>query len=218
MEFDGDNRKKDHTIVKNEAISPLRASAARLGRGVLWAIFALVLMIPKVNRLRRRTQTWNSVRVLMAVTGAGMLALAAANGYTIMPLATGVLMLLFALIVAPKRPERSIDTRARELGALIVVDGGRYIDASGRPHRVKLFLAPDRLLVLNLRLQILAEIPLQEIRTLAAKPAGADWSLRVQWAETTAKFVYEGTFGEHLARVAEATLRGQLHRELPVFR
>lgn len=218
MEFDGDNRKKDHTIVKNEAISPLRASAARLGRGVLWAIFALVLMIPKVNRLRRRTQTWNSVRVLMAVTGAGMLALAAASGYTIMPLATGVLMLLFALIVAPKRPERSIDTRARELGALIVVDGGRYIDASGRPHRVKLFLAPDRLLVLNLRLQILAEIPLQEIRTLAAKPAGADWSLRVQWAETTAKFVYEGTFGEHLARVAEATLRGQLHRELPVFR
>lgn len=204
--------------MKNEAISPLRASAARLGRGVLWAIFALVLMIPKVNRLRRRTQTWNSVRVLMAVTGAGMLALAAASGYTIMPLATGVLMLLFALIVAPKRPERSIDTRARELGALIVVDGGRYIDASGRPHRVKLFLAPDRLLVLNLRLQILAEIPLQEIRTLAAKPAGADWSLRVQWAETTAKFVYEGTFGEHLARVAEATLRGQLHRELPVFR
>lgn len=218
MEFDGDNRKKDHTIVKNEAISPLRASAARLGRGVLWAIFALVLMIPKVNRLRRRHQMWNSVRVLMAVTGAGMLALAAASGYTIMPLAAGVLMLLFALIVAPKRPERSIDTRARELGALIVVDGGRYIDASGRPHRLKLFLAPDRLLVLNLRLQILAEIPLQEIRTLAAKPAGADWSLRVQWAETTAKFVYEGTFGEHLARVAEATLRGQLHRELPVFR
>ena len=204
--------------MQNEAISPLRASAARLRRGVLWAIFALVLMIPKVNRLRRRTQTWNLVRVLMAVTGAGMLALAAASGYTIMALAAGVLMLLFTLIVAPKRPERSIDTRARELGALIVVDGGSYIDASGRPHRVKLFLAPDRLLVLNLRLQILAEIPLQEIRTLAAEPAGADWSLRVQWAETTAKFVYEGTFGEHLARVAEATLRGQLHRELPVLR
>jgi len=208
---------KDHTTV-NSAISPSREGADRLRRGVLWAIFALVLMIPKVNRLRRRRRTWNLVRVLMAVAGAGMLALAAARGYAVTPIAAGALMLLFALIVTPERPEFSIDARARELGALIVVDGGSYIDASGSHQRVKLFLAPDRLLVLNLALQILAEIPLQEIRTLTVEPASAAWSLRVQRPGTTEKFVYEGTFGEHLARVAEATLRGQLHRDLPVLR
>jgi len=202
----------------NDAISPLRAGAARLRRGVLWTIFAIVLIIPKVNRLRRRSRTWNMVRALMAVVGTGMLVLAVACGYAAAPLAAGVLMLLFASILAPERPEFSIDARAKELGALIVVDGGQYVDASGSAHRVKLFLAPHRLLVLNPALQVLAEIPLHEIRALVVEPASADWSFRVERAETMATFVYEGTFGEHLARVAEATVRGQLHRELPVLR
>ena len=208
----------DHSNMKNDTTPPLRAGAARLRRGLLWAIFALVLMIPKVNRLRRRRRTWTLVRVLLAVTGAGLLAVAAVRGHAVTPLAAGVLLLLFALIVPPERPEFSIASRAKELGALIVVDGGRYIDGSGSVHHVKLFLAPDRLLVLNLKLQVLAEIPLQEIRTLAVEPADIDWSFRVEQAETAANFLYKGTFGEHLARVAEATVRGQLYRELPVLR
>jgi hypothetical protein len=208
---------KDRINVKNETISPLRAGAARLRRGLLWAIFALVLMIPKLNRLRRRRRTWTLVRVLMSVTGTALLGVAAARGHSATPLAAGVLLLLVALILAPERPEFSIDARAKELGALIVVDGGRYSDMSGSVHRAKLFLAPDRLLVLDLKLQVLAEIPLQEIRTLAVEPVNDDWTFRVEQAQTAAMFIYKGTFGEHLARVAEATVRGQLYRELPVL-
>jgi hypothetical protein len=203
--------------MKNDTISALRAGAARLRRGVLWAIFALVLMIPKVNRLRRRRLTWNLLRVMMAATGAGLLALAAARGHAVAPLAAGVSLLLFALILAPERAEFSIDARSRELGALIVVDGGRYFDVTGSGHRVKLFLCPDRLLVLNLRLEVLVEIPLQEIRALVVETVNDGWSFRVEQAEGAASFVYKGTFGEHLARVAETTVRGQLYRELPVL-
>lgn len=202
----------------NDAISPLRAGTARLRRGVLWTIFAIVLVIPKVNRLRRRSRTWNMVRLLIAVVGAGIVVLAVTRGYAAAPIAAGILMVLFASIVAPERPEFSIDVRAKELGALIVVDGGQYLDASGCAHRAKLFLAPDRLLALNPALQVLAEIPLHEIRALIVEPASADWNFRVERPEIMATFVYEGTFGEHLARVAEATVRGQLHRELPVLR
>ena len=211
------SRRKDHAVLNDEAISRLRAGATRLRRGVLWLIFGLILLIPKVNRLRRRRELWKLLRLFMACAGAVIVALGTTQWHSLALLAVGALMLLFALIVAPERPELSIDARARELGALIVVDGGRYIGASGRPHRVKLFLAPDRLLVLDSALQILFEIPLQQIRSLSVLPTGANWSLRVASAETTAEFLYEGIFGEHLARVAEATLRGQLHRELPVL-
>jgi hypothetical protein len=50
--------------------------------------------------------------------------------------------------------------QARELGSLIAVDGGRYIDAAGNWHRAKLFIGPDRLWVLDPALQVLLEIPL----------------------------------------------------------
>jgi hypothetical protein len=203
--------------LNDEAISPLRAGAARLRRGVLWLIFGLILLIPKVNRLRRRRELWKLVRLFMACAGAVIVALNTTHWHSLVLLAAGALMLLFALIVAPERTELSVDARARELGALIVVDGGSYIDAFGRPQRVKLFLAPDRLLVLNSALQILFEIPLQQIGSLSVLATGASWTLRVASAETTAEFLYEGAFGEHLARVAEATVRGQLHHELPVL-
>jgi uncharacterized membrane protein len=145
-------------------ISPWRAAAARLRRGALWVIFALVLMIPKVIRLRRQRRAWNLVRILMAFAGAAMLTFGAARGHALALLVAGVLMLLFALLLTPARSEfssaSSIDARARELGALITVDG----------------------------------------------------------VQATAEFIYEGSFAEHPARVAEATVRSRLHRELPVLR
>jgi hypothetical protein len=205
-------------VLNDGAISPLRAAATRLRRGVLWLIFGLILLIPKVNRLRRRRELWKFVRLFMACAGALIAALGTTQWHSLALLAAGVLMLLSALIVAPERPELSIDARAKELGALIAVDGGSYIDAFGRPHRVKLFLAPDRLLALDSALQILFEIPLQRIGSLSVLLTGAKWTLRVASAETSAEFLYEGTFGEHLARVAEATIGSRLRRELPVLR
>ena len=203
-------------------ISPGRAAGARLRRGALWVIFALVLTIPKVNRLRRQRRAWNFVRILTGLAGAAMLAFGAARGHAPTPLVAGLLMLLFALFVTPERPKFSsavsIDARARELGALITVDGGRYIDAAGSRPRAKLFIGPDRLWALDAALQVLLEIPLQQIRTVVVEPSGAGWSFRVDCERTAAEFIYEGAFAEHLARVADATVRSRLYRELPVLR
>jgi hypothetical protein len=209
---------KDPDISDSDATSPLRAGAARLRHGALWVIFALVLMIPKVNRLRRRRKTWNVVRVMIGIAGAAMLAIAVARGYSPGLIAASALMLLFVLVAAPKGPEFSVDARARELGALIVVEGGRYTDASGASHSAKLFVGPDRLWVLGAALELLLEIPLQEVRSLSVEPAEAEWILRFDCGESSVEFLYQGTFAEHLARVAEATIRSRLHRELPLLR
>jgi hypothetical protein len=204
--------------MKNSGISLLRAGADRLRRGALWVIFAVVLIIPRLNRLRRQRKAWNFVRILIALAGVAMLALVAARGYALALVVAGALMLLFALLLTPERPEFSVDARARELGALIVVDGGRYIGAARSRHRAKLFIGPDRLWVLDASLQVLLEIPLQQVRAVFVEPTGIDWTFRVEWGQTTAEFIFEGGFAEHLARVADATVRSRLYRELPVLR
>jgi hypothetical protein len=206
--------------------SVLGAAAARLRRGALWVIFALVLLIPKTIRLRRRRRTWNIIRVLAAFAGAGMLVLGAARGYDATPIVAGAILLLLALLVRAARTERapgfspasSVDARARELGALIAVDGGRYIDGGGRPHRAKLFVGPDQLWVLDAALHVLLEIPMPQIRMLVAEPSGEDWRFRVHCENSTAEFIYKGSFAQHLAGVADATIRSRLNRELPVLR
>jgi hypothetical protein len=213
---------KDSRTMKRSTIARLRAGAARIRRGILWVIFALVLLIPKVNRLRRRRALWNFIRVIVAFAGLGALVFGAARGHVLTLAPVGVLLLLIAFILNPERhefsPGFSIDARARELGALIAVDGGDYIHASKNRQRAKLFVGPDRLWIADAALQILLEIPLQQVRTLSVEPAGTAWTFRIDSEQTTAEFIYEGSFAEHLARVAADTVRSRLHRQLPVLR
>jgi hypothetical protein len=203
--------------MKESTTSRLGARAAQLRRAVLGVIFALILMIPKMNRLRRHRRWWNFGRWIAGAAGAAMLAFGA-RGQAVKPLVVGALIILLALILSPARTELSVDARARELGALIVVDGGHYINTARSRSRARLFIGPDRLSVLDAALKVLVEIPLQQIRTALVESAGGDWIFRVDSEQRTAEFVYQGTFAEHLARVAESTVRSQLRRELPVLR
>jgi hypothetical protein len=201
----------------DSSISILRAGAARLRRDGLWLIFALVLMIPKVNRLRRRRRAWIFIRILVAIAGTAILVFGLARGHGFALIFVGALMLLFGLLLSTERPEISIDARAKELGALITVDGGRYIDAAGNRHRTKLFVGPDRLWALDSALHVLLEIPLTQVRTLVVEPSGTNWSFRLDGQLMKAEFIYEGSFAQHLAGVAEATVRSRLNRELQVL-
>ena len=199
-------------------ISGFRTGVARLRRAVLWLIFGLILVIPKVNRLRRHRRAWNFGRIVAGLAGAALIASGAPQPHKFEIFAIGALVLLFALLLPAERPKMSVDARARELGALIVVDGGACTDAAGAPHRVKLFIGSDRLWVLDSALDVLSEIPLQQLRALTLVPAGPDWKLRIDCGQSAPEFLYQGNFAEHLARVADETLRSRLHRELPVLR
>ena len=196
----------------------LRAGAVRLRRAVLWLIFGSILMIPKINRLRRHRRAWNFGRSFAGLVGVAMIAIGAAEQHKFAIVALGALALLLALLLAPERPKRSVDARARELGALVVVDGGVYKSDADAPNRAKLFIGADRLWVLNSALAVLSEIPLQQLRELKVEPAGADWKLRLDCGQSAAEFLYRGDFAEHLARVADEILRSRLRRELPVLR
>jgi len=53
------------------------------------------------------------------------------------------------------------------------------------------------------------------------EPEAQTWDLAITWESKdmrTARFRYDGFFAEHLARVAETTVRNVLRRELPVLR
>ena len=196
----------------------LRAGAVRLRRAVLWLIFGSILMIPKINRLRRHRRAWNFGRSFAGLAGVAMIAIGAAEQHKFAMIALGAVALLLALLLVPERPKLSVDARAKELGALVVVDGGVYKSDADAPHRAKLFIGADRLWVLNSALVVLSEIPLRQLRELILEPAGADWKLRIDCGQSVAEFLYRGDFAEHLARVAEEILRSRLHRELPVLR
>jgi hypothetical protein len=140
-------------------------------------------------------------------------------------------LVLFALLVRAKPAERSLDETARELGALTVLNGGTFVLMTGQPRPgVHIFAGLERLVVLDGRKRRLCEIPMAKLRRCIAQPVapfgdaiaeGKPWELVVAWESESpleARFRFQGFFAEHLARVAERSLRNLLTRELPVLK
>lgn len=191
-------------------------TGSRVRRGVLWVLFAILLAIPKTLALRRRAALWNLIRAALVVGGAGL----AGFGWThrsIVGMAAGALLLLCGLIPA-ERERRSTDRRARELGAVIVVDGGHYQISDNVMREAQLFVAPDRVWVLDAKLESLLEIPFASVTGVTVEAEGDRARLSVVSRDDSANFFYRGPFAAHFAGVAESTLRSQLHRELPILR
>src|SRR5438874_620900 len=65
--------------------------------------------------------------------------------------------------------------------------------------------------------RVFLEIVVAEITSVQAEESHGRWFLRVNWANRTAVFAYRGAFGEHLARVAETTIRSVMRPALPVL-
>jgi hypothetical protein len=71
--------------------------------------------------------------------------------------------------------------------------------------------------VLDSHFQSILNIPVSEITLSQAEESHGGWFLRVNWANKTAVFAYRGVFAEHLARVAETTIRSVMRPALPVL-
>src|SRR5579883_2044895 len=96
------------------------------------------------------------------------------------------------------------------------------------PSLVSLAVSSERLVMLGPGERQLLEIPISSVREITVAPAssqpaaqGNAWEFRIQWDSPEshrASFRYEGFFAEHLARIAERTLRSIWKRELPVLK
>jgi hypothetical protein len=222
--------------------SPQETSVARLRNFALGALFALVLLVPKLLNIRRDPRSWLAFRVLLALTGASLVILPLSLWNSWHAAIAGLAMFLVAILLPAAKPDTTLADTAAQLGALVIVNGGVYQVEKGQvetgqlesgqlrkgqlentqvevaqPSAVQLFVCPERIWALDSDLHPLLVIPTAQISSALASESAGDWIVRIRWAEHTADFHYRGIFAEHLARVAESTLRSVIRPALPVL-
>jgi hypothetical protein len=195
----------------------------------LFILFGTILVIPRVRRLRRRVWAWGCVRLALAACGCWLLWRYAHVRAGAATLVVGVLLLAFGLLVRAKPIVKSVDALAHDLGALIVLNGGTFRqspDSMPIPH-AQIFVHPERLTIQGPGEHRLLEIPVAKLQAVAAHPVDTGsgkgpmlWEVEINWrvdSPRTTTFRYDGPFAEHLAQVAESTLRSQWKKELLVL-
>lgn len=157
--------------------------------------------------LRRNRGSWMLFRIVLGFGGAALVLLPVASGNNYAFSVAGLVMFIVAILL-PARERTSIEEKASELGALAVVDGGRYrLPDSSSSVPVQLFIGKERICALDGRFQQLVEIPTAEVTSFLALQAESDWYLEVIWSTHAAEFFYRGASGERLAREAENAIR-----------
>ena len=203
------------------AASQQESSFARLRNLMIGALFAAVLLIPKLLRIRHNSQSWMAFRFFLGFAGAALVILPLSLWNSWLAAIVGLAMFLTAILLPPAKSHPDPDEKAAELGALVIVNGGIYHHGNASPASVKLFVSASHIWVLDSHLHSLLEIPAPAITSAVALPARKKdrWVLQVRWADNAVEFFYNGIFAEHLARVAETTLAGvvQMHSPLPVL-
>ena len=201
----------------NPVLSQPEGFGKRLRHLAVGVLFALVLLIPKILRVRRNPRSWLLFRIFLGVAGAALVVLPIGLGTGFVPAIVGLTMFLSAILLPPAKPDANADDKARELGALVVVNGGRFQPGNAPSAVVQLFVGAESVWVLDQRFQPLLEIPVGEITAACAEQSEESWRLRMTWPSHTAEFSYGGIFAEHLARVAESTIRSVMRPALPVL-
>jgi hypothetical protein len=202
--------------------SPQETSVARLRNFGLGALFALVLLVPKLLNVRRDHRSWLAFRVLLAIAGASLVILPLSLWNSWHAAIAGLAMFLASILLPGAKPDTTLADTAARLGALVIVNGGGYQLENGQledapPSAVQLFVCSERIWALDSHLRPVLLIPISQISSATAAQSAGDWILRIRWADRTADFHYHGIFAEHLARVAESTLRSVIHPPLPVL-
>jgi len=190
---------------------------AKLRAAAIGLLFAAVLLIPKMLHLRRNENSWMLFRVFLGIAGAALVVLPLSLWNSYLFAVVGMCLFISAILMPPAKPVNFVDDKARELGALVVVNGGHYQPGNAPSAAAQLFVGEERIWALDDHLQPLVVIPVSEIIAARAQKLDGVWYLRVRWADCIAEFSYRGVFAEHLARTAEATLAGVIRPTLPVI-
>jgi hypothetical protein len=191
--------------------------SARLRNALVGTAFAFVLVIPRLLHLRRNPRSWAAFRVLLGIAGAALVILPLSLWNSYLLAIVGLFTFIAAILLPPAYPDTRAEDKARELGALVVVNGGRYQPGNGPSAPVRLYVGCENLWALDAHLQPLVVVPIREIASAHAERFENQWLLQIRWDDNRADFAYRGVFAEHLARVAESTIRGVIRPSLPVL-
>lgn len=200
------------------AASQHEGTGSRLRNLVFGALLALLLLIPKLVHVRRNAQSWMAFRIFLAFAGAALVILPLSLWNSWLAAIAGLGMFLAAILLPPAKPHTIPADKARELGALVIVNGGKYQPGNAAPAHVQLFVGAESVWALDSHFQPLLVIPAAEITSAnAIQTQKKDhWILQVRWSDNAAEFSYQGIFAEHLARVAQSTLGSVLHMHTPL--
>ena len=205
------------TVASNPALSQPEGFGKRLRHLAVETLFALVLFIPRILHVRRNPRSWMLFRVFLGVAGAAMVVLPLGLGAGFVPAIVGLAMFVSAILLPPAKPGAHANDLARKLGALVIVNGGRYQRGSAPSVAVQLFLGSQHTCVIDGHLKTLLEIPVGEISAACAEESGEFWSLRITWASHIAEFSYRGVFAGQFARAAETAIRSRMRPALPAL-
>jgi hypothetical protein len=180
------------------------------------ALFALAQLAHNLLHLRRNPRSWVVFRVALGFAGAALviLPLSLWNSWTAG--IAGLAMFTVAILLPPAKPGTSADRIARDLGALIIVNGGKYQPGNAPAAAVQIFVGAENIWALDSRFQPLLVIPTSRISSVRAEESAGLWNLQIRWLDNTAEFSYRGIFAELLARRAESSLRAVMPAALPI--
>ncbi|MDP9337593.1 MAG: hypothetical protein M3P45_01860 [Acidobacteriota bacterium] len=190
--------------------------AAKLRKTVIGAGFAVVLIVPKVLNLRRKESSWIAFRTVLGLFGAALVVLPIGfySSYFLSVIGLGIF--IAAIMLPPAKATSGTDDKARELGALVVVNGG-LLHSGSDSSAVQLFVGSEHIWALSGDFHPLLVISVSELISARAEETRDRWTLRLRWADRSAIFEYSGVFAEHLARVAESTIQSVMRPSLPVL-
>ncbi len=200
----------------NPAASQTANALARLQKMLIGALFAGVLLVPKILNLRRDERSWTAFRVLLGIAGAGFVILPLAFWNSWLAAIAGLAMFLTAALLPPALSTVTADDKARELGALVVVNGGKTRMSNGVSVPVRLLVGTENIWALDSHLQTRMIIPVAELSSVYSEESENGWVVRLRRPNAVEEFAYRGVFAEHFAKVTENTILSVMRPGLPV--
>jgi hypothetical protein len=201
----------------NSAVQQQVSVPARLRNFAIGSLFALVLLIPKLLRIRRDPRAWTTFRALLGTAGAALVILPLSLWNSWLAAIAGLALFLFASLMPSARADQDLDAKTHELGALVVVNGGSYRGPGGAEIPVKLFAGPQTISLLDSQLQCRLALATPQISSVQVGEVDGTWVLRIRCGDRAEDLSYRGIFAEHFARVAESTLLGLIPATLPML-